>query len=577
MACDVGQKLKRLKELESNKQQWQPLWQKVGEYIHMRKQDFTTSHSEGEFLNEELFDSTAVMANRKQTAAFIGNLWPNGGRSIRLKPPRGVTETEAVKAYYKEINEIVADEFDNPRAGFVLALEEYLNDQGAFGTSGVATLENTDEKNDASLLFRAWGVDECCIDEGPNGVVDTVYRVFEWDVKRVVASYGLEKLSKETQDKFNKRRYDEKVKILHVIEPRMINKDAKGNQAMPYESCHIEIDSQHLIRESGFEEFPAPFARFFKKRKETYGRSTGMDALPDILELDSLRESIIIATEKQLEPPLGIENDGILGSNTLDTSSGSINVLNLSGRVPSSSSPIFPLYSVGDIGTARERIEELKATINDHFSIDRLLDFNNETQMTLGEAQMRAGIRAQSLGSLFTRQINELFTPTIERGVAILFRKNKLGYMPNDPMLEEALLDDPYGTIQIPDEIAELIEKEKDFYEIVYETPAARMLKAEEAQGVIRTWEFAGSVGQVAPEIYDNLDADESLKIIGSANGAPSSIFMAMDKVKKTREMRDKQAQEAQQAQQEQEQLGQMNQMAQINNEMEPSQNAGQA
>ena len=39
--------------------------------------------------------------------------------------------------------------------------------------------------------------------------------------------------------------------------------------------------------------------------------------------------------------------------------------------------------------STKDRIEELKQSVSDHFMIDHLLDFNNETEMTLGEVNIQ--------------------------------------------------------------------------------------------------------------------------------------------------------------------------------------------
>ena len=570
----VNDKLNRYDDLKKKKQVWAPLWQKTGEYIHTKKQDFTTINTPGTFLNEELFDSTAPKANRKMAASLIGNLWPNGGRSAKIVPVRGLKDSKDNKDYFEKINEVLYEALDDPSAGLVLALEEYMNDQGAFGCSGLYCDDSHGDESE--LIFKAWGIDEVCLEEGKSGSVDIVYREFEWSVNKIVNEYGLENVSKRVSDKWNDGRYDDKFKILHIIEPREMTPKRKGNEAMPYMSLHIEIEARKLLRESGFQEKPAYFARFYKKRGEVYGRSPGMDALPDILELNATREARISAIEKSLDPPLAIENDGILGGGSLDTSAGAMNVLNITGRAQSTGNPIFPLYTVDTIREADKSIEELKTQISEHFNIDSLLDFNNNTQMTLGETQMRAGIRAQALGSLFTRQINEVLTPIIERAVAVLFRKEKLGYFPDDPIIEEIEFLGLEDFIKIPEDVAKLIVAGKDFYTVKYDTPAANMMRAEEAQGVVRAWEFAGQIAQFNPEILDNLDADKSLEVIAGASGAPSSIMISTELKEAIREQRAAMQQQQMEMEQQQQQLGQVEQAANIADTMEPESNENQ-
>ncbi len=565
----ASQKLKRYKELKQDKSLWIPIFQRIGEYIHLRKQDFESS-SPGPFCDKDIYDSTGPMANRKSAAAMIGNLWPNGGKSMRILSPRGIEESSAVKEYFEEANDVMVEALDDPKAGLVLAFDEYMNDQGSFGTSGICVLAGREGESD--LSFSSWGVDEVCLDEGPSGRIEVVYREICWPVHKIIREYGENKVSEKIREAWKSGQIDKKFKILHVIEPREYTPTAKGNKAMPYLSLHIEIDTKNIIRESGFEEMPVSFTRYFKKRKEVYGRSPGMDALPDIFELNATREMRILANEQAMDPALAVEDDGILGGGVVDTSPGAINIVK-PGRM-SSGNPIQPLFEGKNLQVGDKSVEELKMSVNEHFNIDRLLDFNNDVQMTLGESQMRYSIRGQSLNSLFSRQINECITPMIERSVSIMFRKGKLGLMPDSP---EAIEAEKLGlkVLIIPDEIAELIAAGKDFYRIVYETPAAKLMQAEEAQGVISAWEFAGQVAQANPEVFDNLDADASLEVIGKSRGAPSKIFKSREAVMAMRQARSEEA--ARQAENEQvsQEIGQAQGVAQTIKTLEPQGNEG--
>ena len=525
---------------------WAPLWQYLGKYIHGVKQDFTETNRPGEFLHATLYDDSGMFSNSKMTAALVGMLWQNGGRSIRMQPPRGVAKTPDVKRYFEQVNEILINSLDDPRAGLTESFEEYLLDQGSFGTSGIGVFEGVE----SDIMFSPWGVDDCCIGEGPNGKVNKVFKLKEMTAEELEDEYGFDKLPMRVKDAIQNKKYMTKYKVLIAILPRN-KRDAtqKNNRNMPFASYHIFMDTKDILKESGFDEFPVNWGRFKKKRNESYGRSPGMEALPSILEANALRESVIVATEKLLDPPLGVQHDSMVGNGVVDTSPGGMNVVNVTGQIGSTRNPIFPLFSVGDIRPALSRLEVLGQNIKEHFNIDRLLDFNNQTTMTATEAQMRNVIRGQGLGAIFSRQMNEVLTPTLERAISILFRKKKMGFFENSEEAVAAMQVD-LDPIIIPAPIAKLIEEGKDFYEIKYFTPAARIMEAEEATGIQQTWAFAMEVAQAKPEVLDYLDADDSLKKISEISGAPSSVIKADIVVENIRKQRAAQQQQQAQAQQ---------------------------
>jgi len=211
--------------------------------------------------------------------------------------------------------------------------------------------------------------------------------------------------------------------------------------------------------------------------------------------------------------------------------------------------PVFPLYTVGELRSTANLIEHLERSISDHFFIDRLLDFNNETTMTLGEVQVRNKMRHQTLGSVFSRQITEVISPLIERTFNILLRKGRFGVIEGSIEHTMAVFEGREPVV-MPRKVAELIEAGRDVYEIKYFTPAMRIMQAEEADGIFRSWQFAQALMSTHPTAGDILDDDESVKRFTEISGAPSAIIRSRQQVEELRKERDRLMQEQQQLQQ---------------------------
>lgn len=538
--------LERGKQLKKKREPWNPLYQLLGEYIHTRRQNFQGEQTPGEFLTKEIFDSTAPKANKTMASSLVGLLWPSSSKRFEFQPPRQLPKSIEVKKYYEQITQVVRDILDNPKGGLLTALDEYMIDQGAFGSSGVEATEH--EK--LCAVYRSWSIKEMYFDEGRNGEVDTIYLFLKFPVQRMVKEYGIEACSEKVQKLFNDGQYDEEIEILIAIEPRYMRDPMKlNNLNMPFQSLHIETASSKLLREKGYEELPIKVGRFTKLTGEVQGRSPGMDALPDVLEANIIWEATTVAIEKNLAPPLGVLDDGRLGGEEIDTSANAINVFNYSGRA-GESNPVFPLFTVGEIKQTMQLLERLAETISDHFYVDRLLDFNNESQMTLGEAQMRNRIRFATLNSIFARQIQEVFSPLIERTFNLAFKQGRLGVIKDSLEHQAAYLlgEDP---IVIPNEVARLMLKGADVYKIQYFTPAMRIMQAEEAEGIMRSWEFAGVVAKMgATEALDCLDGDISVERFTAISGAPSEILRSKEAREVIRTERDEELQKQAEMQQ---------------------------
>jgi hypothetical protein len=517
---------KEFDAIKARRSNWNQMYQVLGEFVHQMKQNFQGQPANGEFLTKEIYDASGAFAASNSASALLGMLWPgSASQAFELAAPDGIDLTTELAEFYERMNTKTHRAFDDPKANLSLALDEYMLDQMVFGTSGVGVDKGTESK----LLFKPYGVQEMFVCNGANGKVSRAYLLFEWEVERVVQEYGEANVSEKTLKMLKDGKLQEKVCILHIIRPRKEIKAMRGRLAMPFEGLHLEYSGCHLLREDGYNEFPIPVGRFRRLNYEEYGRSPAMNALPDIREANILREAVIIATEKQLDPPLGVLDDGMLGGNVIDTSPAAINVFNASASM-GSNNPVFPLVTVGDLNTAIARLESLKETIAQHFFIDRLLDFNNDTQMTFGEAQIRDQRTNASMAAIYNRQIGEVFTPVIERGVAILFRGGEFGVV-RDSEEEAELLVQGIEPNYIPDALADLLERGEDIYKIVYKTKAANAAKAEEYIAIADITNFTLQAMQVDQSLKHRLDLHESIKQLGTIRGLPVGILRQDDKV----------------------------------------------
>lgn len=546
MASKVKAILAKHKAMKALKAPWLDLFQLIGEYVNQKKYNFTESNSAGEFLTRDLFDNTAGRDSSIMASALIGALWPNGAQSIQFIPARGMKDNEENKKYFKFMTDEAVSLMDSPRAGLTVALGEYMDDQSSLGISGIGVFLNEDSrtKKNTPILYKVWDVKTGTVAEDQFGFVDTTYDESEVTIDKAVKEFGLENLSAKSRKLFEDGKgFEEKIKILHAIEPRLDGDPTKfGNRDMPISSIYIELGVGKILKESGYDSMPIFVTRFRKLIGEVYGRSAGMLALPDAIELNAIWEAVMIAAEKQLDPPLGILNDGDL-SPVIDTSAGALNVFNVSGRI-TNLDPIFPLFTVGEFKSAEKLIIKLTESLSNHFFIDRLLDLNNETRMTLGEAQIRNELRAASLGTVYSRQISELFVPMIDRTISLLFELGRLGVVANS-LEHKTLVALGVEPIIMPNEVAQRIADGKDFFTIKFISPAMRSMQAEQIQGLLATVNFAAQASALDPDGVDVIDVDASIKKIAELTGAPIEAIQSLQAIEDLRKAKSAIAEQA--------------------------------
>ena len=66
----------RFNYLKGERKTWDSMYQVLGEYISLMKQNFQNSPTSGEFLTNDIFDSTGTFSAHNAAAALLGMLWP---------------------------------------------------------------------------------------------------------------------------------------------------------------------------------------------------------------------------------------------------------------------------------------------------------------------------------------------------------------------------------------------------------------------------------------------------------------------------------------------------------------------
>lgn len=541
-------------KLEQERSYWNTHYQLVAEYILQRKAVFTTQEEPGSFINSEVWTDLPAKSAETAASALLGLIWPDS-YSFQLKPTKEYEDDEEVKLWLQEATKDLQNAMDDPEAGLSLALDEVAIDYLVFGTPALHVEEGTKTE----FRFDAWNVSQFYIDEGEDNYIDTFYRRRKYTVRQAVSKFGLENLSKKTQSLYEGKKLMEKIDILHVIAPREVNpKLGPASKNLPIASVWLEVDQKHIIREGGYHELPTFAARYSKRIGEKYGRSPGMRALPTIMELNALWEIVTIGLEKNFDPPLAVQNDGVLGGGTLDTSAGAINVLNMTAGYQGNRPPIETLYTVGSFNDVAVLIERLENTIADHFMIDILLDLQNDKEMTAREYLGRAAVRQRTVRSPTNRFTSEILNRMIERCFNIMLRKGRFGYAANSPEFLAAQAADPEAEIKtIPEKIVEAQGKQERVYRIRYNTPSARERQSEEAQGIFTLYEFMGSVAAYDQSVFDIPNNERAIKYLGDIVAVPQELYNTEDELEELRRQKVE-------AQSQQQQLDQAQQVASI-------------
>tara|TARA_B100000029_G_scaffold197387_1_gene195469 strand:+ start:768 stop:2384 length:1617 start_codon:yes stop_codon:yes gene_type:complete len=508
LARQLKDNLSRLQEKRSN---WESHWQEVSDYMLPRKAEITKERARGDKRHTQIYDATAIHALELLAASLHGMLTSSANKwfSLRFKETE-LNNIDEAKEWLENATTRMYDAI--AKSNFQQEIFECYFDLIAFGTACLMIEEDQED----TLLFSARHIKELYIQENKKGFVDTVYRKFKMPAQAVVDKFGIENVSKDVINIFKKTPFDDIV-LVHVARPRLdFDPKKQDKQNMPVQSIYMEFETGHIISIGGFQEMPYVVPRYLKASTEQYGRSPGMNALPDVKVLNKMVENSLKAAAKQIDPPLLVPDDGMLAP--IRMSPGSINFFRSGSR-----ERIEPLQINANTNVSLNNENQRREAIAKMFHVDQLL-ITESRNMTATEVLQRNEEKMRILGPVLGRLQSELLSPLIIRVFNMMLRQGL--FMPSPDILSQQELN------------------------IEYVSPMALAQRSQELQSLMRGLEIFGSMSQTLP-VMDYIDDNGMVKQIIEILGIPATVIKSDQEVEQVRAERA----QAEQAAMEQQQL----------------------
>jgi hypothetical protein len=279
-----------------------------------------------------------------------------------------------------------------------------------------------------------------------------------------------------------------------------------SNLNMPFSSIVVDIESEHLVIEEGFEEFP-----FFIPRWDTgdqeYGRGVGVLALPDVLTLQQMGKTMLRGLHRAVDPPWLLPADSMVNAPQMKPGGVSyydakaIRNLGLTNPFQQMESRAQIPWGLNAQQASREQVFQL--------FYRNVLNLPIEgPSMTATEVIERREMFVREISAVFGRLETDYTGVLIERAFNIMLRKGAFG-SPED----------------IPEELQ---GSEINFR---FASPVEKAKRQIEEANITQGLEKAMAIGQVRPEVLDRFNWDEIAKFIATANDFPSQLTFDDDEV----------------------------------------------
>ena len=512
MAADVNALAKRLAKLKSLRLPHEQVWRDSFDHSFPIRgsglQSNTLTAQTALDRKARLVDDTATDAGRVLAAALVSGLTPPSSRWFSLEV---VGADDAGKAWLDTMatqlhQEIHASTFD--AAAYECSLD-------MVGAGWFALFVTTGP--DGGFRFEQWPLAGVyCADSTYGGSIDTVMRAYTLTAAQAFSEFGdacSEQVKKQAIEE-----PDNSVEICQAIYPRQAY--AQGGRMarnLPVASCHFEVKTQTLLRESGYHEMPVIVPRWMLIPDTVYAVGPMFDALPSARQLNEMVRMDMANAELTIAGMWIAEDDGVLNPRTIKVGPRKVIVAN-------SVDSMKPLQTGGNWQLADDRIAQMRGQIRKLLMADQLQPQDGPA-MTATEVHVRVSMIRQLLGPIYGRLQAEYLQPLVERCFALAYRAGIFG--------------------PAPDSIA------GRGFNVKFIGPLARAAAMEDVGAIERLNTDIGALAAVKPEILDIVDFDEQTRTLASALGVPLKLIRDPDQVQALRDQRAQaQAQQQQQAQQ---------------------------
>ncbi|HDU1609568.1 portal protein [Klebsiella pneumoniae] len=508
---------KQQAQLTNDRSSFDPHWRELSDFINPRGSRFlVTDVNRDDRRNTKIVDPTATLAARTLSSGMMSGITSPARPWFKLATPDpDMMDYGPVKLWLEVVQRRMNEVFN--KSNIYQSLPLLYASLGNYSTGAMAVLED-DSDVIRTMMFP---IGSYYMANSARGSVDTCFRKFSMTVRQLVMEFGLNNVSDSVKGMWDSGNYESWIEVIHAVYPNIDRDTAKLNSKnKPVKSVYYEVggDSDKLLRESGFDEFPIMAPRWEVNGEDVYGSSCpGMIALGQVkaLQLEQKRKSQLI--DKATNPPM--VGPSSLRNQRVSLLPGDITYIDqVTGQ-----DGFKPAYLVNpNTSDLLADIQDTRQIINSAYFVDlfmMLQNINTRSMPVEAVIEMKEE-KLLMLGPVLERLNDECLNPLIDRTFSIMARKN--------------LLPPPPDVLQgMP-------------LRIEYISVMAQAQKSIGLSSLSSTVGFIGQLAQAKPEALDKLNVDQAIDAFAEMSGVSPTVIVPQEQVEQVREQRAQQQQQQQ-------------------------------
>lgn len=499
----------RLQVARTDKQFWEPIWQKVIELLDPNFDDIYNKLRKGsERGDRRIYDSKGVRGLEVFVSGVHQRLFTPFTQFLEytIKDQRRVRESKALQLWLADVSEIISDGII--ASNFHAEIEPSLRALGTFGhyTQWLETYDPNDERY-GEYIFMDLPVDQVFPIENRQGFVDTMIREWSRKAEHILNDpqfFNYLEQNQELRGNLDKER-DKPFKLIQYITPVRpgfpmgFSRHEFANVILLEEKDQIINTVNGKLR--GYQEQPFYVNRFSKRTGQTYSRSSGMSIIGETESLQQLAYWRLKAAGLATSPPVMIRRNNVTDD---------IKILPDHEIDVKHPDDITYLEPRSRMDVAQLESENIVQNIDRAYNVDAFAFPQDLKTMTATEAALISDSQQGQFSPMLSRMYHEHINPMSKRLFWIKFRA---GEIPPPPVPLE------------PSELSVRV--------------ISPMAQAQNASEIVRAENFLRSVvefAQIFPRMTQKIDPDEYVNFIAERSNKAFFSFLRSEEEVEERE-----------------------------------------
>ena len=399
--------LKKYKEAQNIKDYWKDRFEEAYEYCLPNRESFY-DESPGQRRTDKIFDETAVVGVQEFASRLQAGITPTFARWADFQAGSEIPSEQKPEINLKldKITDYVFQILQT--SNFNQEIHEAFMDL-AIGT-GVLLVEEGDSVD--PIKFTAVPLTRVCLNNGPDGKIDTVYRTRVCKPTEINVLYPKAVLP----ENFDPLKQKKQIKIIESV--YKVHED----NVEKYKFCVVMENPKHILLEemyTGEGSNPYLVFRWNKASGEVYGRGPVFNAMAAIKTCNLTIELILQNAQMSVSGVYTYEDDGVINPDNISLVPGSLI------PVAPGSRGLIPIQAASNFDVAQLVLNDMRANIKKALYMEAL-GKPEGTPMTATEVSERMADLSRQIGSSFGRLQSELINPLLRRIIRILSKQGRI-------------------------------------------------------------------------------------------------------------------------------------------------------